>query len=78
MSGRTILWDVDTQVDFMLPEGKLYDLANEVIKPKLEQVPQDGLVEVIGGRKREIHVNLEREKIRDQEVSDTEVANSLE
>ena len=23
MSGR-VLWDVDTQVDFMLPEGKLY------------------------------------------------------
>lgn len=24
MSKKSILWDVDTQVDFMLPEGKLY------------------------------------------------------
>src|SRR2546423_13921485 len=24
VTSRVVLWDVDTQVDFMLPEGKLY------------------------------------------------------
>jgi HAE1 family hydrophobic/amphiphilic exporter-1 len=60
-----------------LPEGKLYDLANEIIKPKLEQVPQVGLVEVLGGRKREIHVALDRNKLRNHEVSATQVAARL-
>lgn len=60
-----------------MPEGKLYDLANEIIKPKLEQVAQVGLVEVIGGRKREIHVKLDREKLRAREVSATQIAARL-
>lgn len=60
-----------------LPPSELYDLANEVIRPKLEQVPQVGLVEVIGGRKREIHVKLDREKLRSREVSASQVAARL-
>ena len=68
---------VTLSLDADLPEGKMYDLANEVIKPKLEQVPQVGLVEVIGGRKREIHVKLDREKLRAHEVSATGVAERL-
>src|SRR5947208_3732431 len=37
MSG-TILWDVDTQYDFMRADGKLYVPAAEQIIPRLEQL----------------------------------------
>ena len=32
---RRILWDVDTQVDFMLPEGKLYVPGAEEVAPAM-------------------------------------------
>lgn len=60
-----------------LPPGKLYDLANEVIKPRLEQVSQVGLVEVLGGRRREIHIKLNRDKLRAYEVSASQVSARL-
>ena len=63
--------------DPTIPEKDLYDIANDVIKPKLEQVNQVGLVDIIGGRKREIHVELDRAKLRDYEISATEVASRL-
>ena len=31
--------------------GELYDLANEVVRPKLEQVSNVGLVQIVSGRK---------------------------
>ncbi len=37
MSG-TILWDVDTQVDFMLPHGKLYVRGAEKTAPAMERL----------------------------------------
>ena len=37
MSGR-ILWDVDTQVDFMLPEGKLYVRGAEETAPAMRRL----------------------------------------
>lgn len=52
----------------------LFDFANEDIRPKLEQVPQVGLVEITGGRKREIQVNLDRAKLKSYEVSASSVA----
>lgn len=61
-----------------LPMAKLYDLANEVIRPKLEQVPRIGLVEVIGGRKREIHVDLDRRRLKEYELSATMVSQRIE
>src|SRR5438105_3938919 len=37
MSG-TVLWDVDTQVDFVLPDGKLYVSGAERIAPAMRQL----------------------------------------
>lgn len=60
-----------------LEESKLYDVANEFIRPKLEQVNQVGLVEVIGGRKREIRVELDRNKLKAREIPASLVAARL-
>jgi nicotinamidase/pyrazinamidase len=38
MKRPTIYWDVDTQHDFMDPDGKLYVKDAELIKPKLEKL----------------------------------------
>jgi HAE1 family hydrophobic/amphiphilic exporter-1 len=61
-----------------LPMAKLFDLAEEEIRPKLEQVPQIGLVNVVGGRKREIHINLDRRKLKDYEISASQVSQRIE
>jgi nicotinamidase/pyrazinamidase len=37
---ETIFWDVDTQMDFMLPDGKLYAPGAEQIIPRLLQLTQ--------------------------------------
>lgn len=60
-----------------VPQAKLYDLANEVIRPQLEQVGHVGLVEVWGGRKREIRVELDRRKLKKHELSATQVAKQI-
>ncbi len=60
-----------------LSAGQLYDLANETIRPRLEQVNQVGLVEVVGGRKREIHVALDRNQLKRTELSAGFVAQRL-
>lgn len=36
--GGTIFWDVDTQVDFMRPDGKLYVKGAEEIEPNLRRL----------------------------------------
>jgi len=60
-----------------LPEAKLYDLANEYVKPRFEQVGQVGKVEIWGGRKREIQVQLDRNKLNARQISATKVVEQL-
>lgn len=60
-----------------LKTADLYDLADQRLKPRLEQVNQVGLVEVIGGRKREIHVALDRQKLKAYEISANQVADKI-
>ena len=60
-----------------LPAGELFDVANEEIRPSLEQTPQVGLVEIVGGQKREIKVELDRAKMREFEVSASQISQKL-
>ncbi|MCM2280660.1 MAG: efflux RND transporter permease subunit [Bdellovibrionaceae bacterium] len=52
-----------------LPAGELFDLADQKIRPRLEQVSRVGLVQIFGGRKREIQVQLDRRKLKAHEIS---------
>jgi nicotinamidase/pyrazinamidase len=38
VTGRRLLWDVDTQVDFVLPEGKLYVPGAVEVVPQMERL----------------------------------------
>jgi HAE1 family hydrophobic/amphiphilic exporter-1 len=60
-----------------LSDGKLYDLADQVIKPRIEQVTDVGTVDIVGGRKREIHVSLDRAKIKEHDLSMTSISSRL-
>jgi HAE1 family hydrophobic/amphiphilic exporter-1 len=57
--------------------GKLYDYASEVIKPQLQKINQVGLVEIIGGRKREIHVELDQDKLSLYQLSAQQVVSRI-
>jgi hydrophobic/amphiphilic exporter-1 (mainly G- bacteria), HAE1 family len=52
-----------------VPMSEKYDLAQEGIRPLIETIPSVGLVQVLGGRKREIHVELDRRKLADANLS---------
>ncbi len=54
-----------------------YDLAKETIKPMLEQVPGVGELRISGGSKREIRVELDRNKLKAYEYSVIDVVSRL-
>lgn len=60
-----------------LQGAELYDLANEKLKSQFEQIPQVGNVGILGGRKREIQVQLDRNKLNAREISVSQVVGVL-
>ncbi|MBL7546220.1 MAG: efflux RND transporter permease subunit [Bdellovibrionaceae bacterium] len=64
-------------INSKLKGAKLFDVANEQVRPRFEQVNQVGLVEVVGGRKREIQVQIDRDKAANRELSLTQVVGAL-
>ncbi|NBV50622.1 efflux RND transporter permease subunit, partial [bacterium] len=60
-----------------LAPAKLYDVASEEIRPRLEQINQVGLVGISGGRKREIRVELNRKKLQEFEISASQVVQAI-
>jgi HAE1 family hydrophobic/amphiphilic exporter-1 len=61
-----------------LDEAKLFDLADNYVRPRLEQVGDVGMVEVLGARKREIHVLLDQNALRRRNISLSQVNQQLE
>ncbi len=55
----------------------LYDVANEDIKSKLEQIENVGSVQVLGGTRREVQVEIDRELLYNHTISAFTVANQL-
>ncbi|TGN09787.1 efflux RND transporter permease subunit [Leptospira ilyithenensis] len=60
-----------------LPEAAIYDIANEEIKQSLLTTKDVGNITIYGGRKREIHVELDREKLKSHMISASMVSNRL-
>ena len=61
-----------------LPPGKLYELSEDTIKARLEQVNDVGAVRIVGGVKREIQVQIDRNKLNDNSLSAMGVARQLQ
>jgi HAE1 family hydrophobic/amphiphilic exporter-1 len=64
-------------VDGSLDRVALRELSENVLSPRLERVPGVAAVTVGGGLRRQIHVNLSREKITALELSVDRVVNLL-
>jgi nicotinamidase/pyrazinamidase len=63
MTDRTIFWDVDTQFDFMMPDGKLYVPGAERLLPNLS-----ALTEHARGRGLRIVGSVDAHELSDREV----------
>ncbi len=56
-----------------LSESELFDLADNYIRPRIEQSRDVGMVEIMGARKREIHVLLDQNLLRNRELTLSQV-----
>lgn len=57
---------------------ELYDFADETLSKELSQVSGVSQVEIIGGSKREIHVNADKAKLKEYELTLSQVAARIE
>jgi len=64
-------------IEAELDDAKMYDLVEYTIKQKLEQADNVGRVEIIGGRKREFHIDLDKNKLKNREMSALMVSNQV-
>jgi HAE1 family hydrophobic/amphiphilic exporter-1 len=59
------------------PLREVTEIADKQIKPRLENIPGVGQIQLVGGLKREIRVWVEPDKMRAYNLSVAEVANAL-
>lgn len=69
---------VTIAVNSKMDPGKLYDIVDESVKPLFERIQDVGLLRIIGGRKKEIHVLVDRNKLQDRRLSMLQVVKKIE
>ncbi|MBS1983184.1 MAG: efflux RND transporter permease subunit [Bdellovibrionales bacterium] len=61
-----------------LPPADIYDIVCNKVKVVFERAEGVGLVEIVGGRKREVQVIVDREKLQQREIPVMQIAQRLE
>ena len=56
---------------------QLFDVVDQTIKTQFETIPGVGLVNIIGGRKREIQVLVDKNKLQDRQISLLQIAEKI-
>lgn len=64
-------------VQAQLDDANMYDLVEFTVKQSLEQADNVGRVEVLGGRKREFHVQLDKDKLNSRQISASMVSTQV-
>lgn len=57
--------------------AKVYDIVDEVVKPQFETLQGVGQVSIVGGRKREIHVLVDKKKLQERNISLLQVSDKI-
>jgi hydrophobe/amphiphile efflux-1 (HAE1) family protein len=65
-------------VNSEMDPAELYDVANEQIKPLFERLANVGLVSIVGGRKKEVQVLVDKKKLQDRQLSMVQIAKRIE
>lgn len=60
-----------------MDQRQLYDIAYNSIEPQLEHLPGVAFAQVVGGRIREIHITLDRNRIEAANLSVQQVVNAI-
>ena len=68
---------VSIAVNSKMDPGQLYDVVDESIKPMFERIQDVGLLRIIGGRKKEIHVLVDKNKLQERQISILQVAKKI-
>jgi CzcA family heavy metal efflux pump len=61
-----------------IDERELYDLAYNIIEPQLEHIPGVATAQVSGGKIREIHITLDRNRIEAANLSSQQVVQAIQ
>ena len=78
-AGSAWFWVIPTETNgFDGDISTVYDFVDDFVKPELERVPGVSLVNIYGGRKREIHVVFDPAKLALRGITLSELADALD